>query len=127
MSVVDPIADMLARIRNAHQALHADLAMPLSKMKASIAAILKDEGYIADYAVDGQKLSITLKYSGGRPIISGLKKISKPGRRVYVGAEGIPNVQNGLGISILSTSRGVLAASSAREQRVGGELLCEIW
>ena len=127
MSVVDPIADMLARIRNAHQALHADLVMPVSKMKAAIASILKDEGYIADYAADEQKLSITLKYVGGKPIIAGLKKISKPGRRVSVGTEGIPNVQNGLGISILSTSRGVLAAAAAREQRVGGELLCEIW
>ncbi len=127
MSVVDPIADMLARIRNAHQALHADLVMPASKMKAAIASILKEEGYISDYAVDGLKLSINLKYSGGKPIISGLKKISKPGRRVYVGAGEIPDVQNGLGISILSTSRGVLAANAAREQRLGGELLCEIW
>jgi small subunit ribosomal protein S8 len=101
--------------------------MPTSKMKASIATILKDEGYIADYAVEGLHLNITLKYSSGKPTISGLKKISKPGRRVYVGAEGIPDVQNGLGISILSTSRGVLAAATAREQRVGGELLCEIW
>ncbi|MEF3697523.1 30S ribosomal protein S8 [Desulfolutivibrio sp.] len=127
MSVVDPIADMLARIRNAHQALHAAVVMPVSKMKASIATILKDEGYIADYAVEGLHLNITLKYSSGKPTIAGLKKISKPGRRVYVGAEGIPDVQNGLGISILSTSRGVMAAASAREQRVGGELLCEIW
>ncbi|QLA15624.1 30S ribosomal protein S8 [Desulfolutivibrio sulfoxidireducens] len=127
MSVVDPIADMLARIRNAHQALHADVVMPVSKMKAAIAVILKDEGYIAGYAVDGPKLSITLKYSKGKPTISGLKKISTPGRRVYVGAKEIPDVQNGLGISILSTSRGVLAAGVAREQRLGGELLCEIW
>lgn len=127
MSVVDPIADMLARIRNAHQALHADVVLPASKMKAAIASILKEEGYISDYAVDGLKLSINLKYSGGKPIISGLKKISKPGRRVYVGAGEIPDVQNGLGISILSTSRGVLAANAAREQRLGGELLCEIW
>ncbi|MDQ7833160.1 MAG: 30S ribosomal protein S8 [Desulfovibrionaceae bacterium] len=127
MSVVDPIADMLARIRNAHQALHASVVMPVSKMKASIADILKNEGYIADCAVEGLNLTITLKYAGGKPTISGLKKISKPGRRVYVGAEGIPDVQNGLGISILSTSRGVLAAATAREQRVGGELLCEIW
>ncbi|NMC50230.1 MAG: 30S ribosomal protein S8 [Desulfovibrio sp.] len=127
MSVVDPIADMLARIRNAHQALHADVVMPASKLKAAIGSILKEEGYISDYAVDGLKLAIDLKYSGGKPIISGLKKISKPGRRVYVGAGEIPDVQNGLGISILSTSRGVLAASAAREQRLGGELLCEIW
>jgi ribosomal protein S8 len=81
---------MLARIRNAHQALHADVVMPASKMKAAIASILKEEGYISEYAVDGRKLSINLKYSGGRPIISGLKKISKPGRRVYVGAGEIP-------------------------------------
>ncbi|WP_428560707.1 MAG: 30S ribosomal protein S8 [Solidesulfovibrio sp. DCME] len=127
MSVTDPISDMLTRIRNAHRALHADLAIPASKLKASIAAILKEEGYIADYSVAEAALSITLKYQGGKPIISGLKRVSKPGRRIYVGSGAIPKVQNGLGISILSTSRGILEGGKARELGVGGELLCEIW
>jgi small subunit ribosomal protein S8 len=127
MSVTDPISDMLTRIRNAHRALHADLAIPASKLKASIAAILKEEGYIADFAVADASLSITLKYQSGKPTISGLKRVSKPGRRIYVGAGGIPKVQNGLGISILSTSHGILEGGKAREMGVGGELLCEIW
>ena len=127
MSVTDPISDMLTRIRNAHRALHADLSLPASKLKAAIAGILKEEGYIGDFAVDGQALTINLKYQSGKPIISGLKRVSKPGRRVYVPAEAIPKVQNGLGISILSTSRGILEGAKARELNVGGELLCEIW
>ena len=127
MSVTDPISDLLTRIRNAHRALHADLALPASKLKASIAAILKDEGYIADFAVNDAVLSINLKYQSGKPLISGLKRVSKPGRRIYVGAEAIPKVQNGLGISILSTSRGILEGGKSRELNVGGELLCEIW
>jgi small subunit ribosomal protein S8 len=127
MSVTDPISDMLSRIRNAHRALHADLIIPASKLKAAIAVILKEEGYIADYSVAEASLSINLKYDGGKPLISGLKRVSKPGRRVYVGAGGIPKVQNGLGISILSTSRGILEGGKARELGVGGELLCEIW
>jgi len=127
MSVTDPISDLLARIRNAHQALHADVALPASKLKASIAAILKDEGYIADFSVSEALLSLNLKYEGGKPLISGLKRMSKPGRRIYVGAEDIPKVQNGLGISILSTSRGILEGEKARALNVGGELLCEIW
>jgi small subunit ribosomal protein S8 len=127
MSVTDPISDLLTRIRNAHGALHAELALPTSKLKAAIASILKDEGYINDFAVNDATLSIDLKYQGGKPIISGLKRVSKPGRRVYVGSGEIPKVQNGLGISILSTSRGILAGDKARELNVGGELLCEIW
>ena len=127
MSVTDPISDMLSRIRNAHRALHADLIIPASKLKAAIAVISKEEGYIADYSVAEASLSINLKYDGGKPLISGLKRVSKPGRRVYVGAGGIPKVQNGLGISILSTSRGILEGGKARELGVGGELLCEIW
>jgi small subunit ribosomal protein S8 len=127
MSVTDPISDFLSRIRNAHGALHAELALPASKLKASIAAILKEQGYIADFAVSDATLSLNLKYQGGKPLISGLKRVSKPGRRVYVGSEAIPKVQNGLGISILSTSRGILEGGKARELNVGGELLCEIW
>ena len=112
MSVVDPIADMLARIRNAHGAFHSTVEMPGSKMKTAIAEILKAEGYINDCASADGSLKLTLKYAvGGKSAISGLKKVSTPGRRVYVGVEDIPKVQNGLGICILS----------AHEQAAGGE------
>jgi len=127
MPAVDPIADMLARIRNAHQALHANCVMPTSKMKEAIAGILKEEGYIADFSSSEGKLDISLKYERGKALIAGLKKISKPGRRVFVGASEIPKVQNGLGISILSTSSGIMAGASAAEKNIGGELICEIW
>jgi small subunit ribosomal protein S8 len=127
MSVVDPIADMLARIRNAHGAFHQNVEMPGSKMKAAIAEILKNEGYIADCASAENSLKLTLKYASGKPAINGLKKVSTPGRRVYVGVEDIPKVQNGLGICILSTSRGVLVGGQAVAEKIGGELLCEIW
>jgi small subunit ribosomal protein S8 len=125
--LTDPIADMLTRIRNAHLALHKEVSVPRSRIKESIAAILKQEGYVDDVVVDGKAIVITLKYHQGRPAISGLKRISKPGRRSYVGFTSIPRVQNGLGICILSTSRGVLDGVSALEKRAGGEILCEIW
>lgn len=125
--MTDPIADMLTRIRNAHLALHKEVSVPRSKIKESMAEILKEEGYITDYTVDNGAIVITLKYFKGKPVIAGLKRLSKPGRRVYVGANDIPKVQNGLGICILSTSRGVLEGNRAREQKAGGELLCEIW
>ncbi len=125
--LTDPIADMLTRIRNAHLALHKEVSVPSSKMKQSIAAILKQEGYVDNVAVDDKAITISLKYHQGRPAIAGLKRISKPGRRVYVGSSQIPRVQNGLGICILSTSSGVLDGVSAQEKKVGGELLCEIW
>ena len=127
MAVVDPIADMLARIRNAHQALHKDVRVPRSNVKFAVAGILKEEGYIDDYTEDERDIVITLKYAQGRPLISGMKKISKPGRRVYVGAQDIPRVQNGLGICVLSTSSGVLEGQVAREKNVGGEVLFELW
>ncbi len=127
MAVVDPIADMLARIRNAHQGLRKEISLPRSNMKCAVARILKDEGYIIDYADGERDLTLTLKYADGRPLISGMKKISKPGRRVYVGAQDIPRVQNGLGICVLSTSRGVLEGSTAKEQNLGGEVLFELW
>lgn len=127
MAVVDPIADMLSRIRNAHQAFHTDVNVPTSKMKVAIADILKAEGYIEDYNVEGEDIAIALKYAEGKPVISGLKKVSKPGRRIYVGVHDIPRVQNGIGICILSTSNGVLEGAIAREKNVGGEILCEIW
>ena len=127
MAVVDPIADMLARIRNAHQALHKDVRVPRSNVKLAVAGILKEEGYIDDYTEEERDIIITLKYAQGRPLISGMKKISKPGRRVYVGAQDIPRVQNGLGICVLSTSNGVLEGQIAREKNVGGEVLFELW
>ena len=125
--LTDPIADMLTRIRNAHLALHKVVSVPRSKMKESLAAILKQEGYVEDVAVDDKAITITLKYHQGRPAISGLKRVSKPGRRSYVGFTNIPRVQNGLGICILSTSGGVLDGVTAHERKIGGELLCEIW
>ena len=125
--LTDPIADMLTRIRNAHLALHKEVSVPRSKMKESLAAILKQEGYIEDVATEEGSIKLTLKYFKGKPVISGLKRVSKPGRRVYVGMHEIHKVQNGLGIYILSTSRGVMVGNSAHESMVGGELLCEIW
>ncbi len=125
--LTDPIADMLTRIRNAHLALHKEVSVPRSKMKEALAGILKEEGYVTDFKVDDSSIVIELKYFKGKPVISGLKRISKSGRRVYVGSTGIPRVQNGLGICILSTSSGVLEGSNARSRNVGGELLCEIW
>ncbi|WP_243545577.1 30S ribosomal protein S8 [Pseudodesulfovibrio tunisiensis] len=125
--MVDPVADMLTRIRNAHQAYHQGVVVPVSKMKTAIAGILKEEGYITDYAVEDRDIKITLKYHDGKGLIAGLKKISKPGRRVYVGVHDIPRVQNGLGICIMSTSKGVLEGSKAKDANVGGELVCEIW
>ena len=125
--LTDPIADMLTRIRNAHLALHKEVNVPSSKMKFSLATILKQEGYVEDISVNEDIITITLKYQQGKSAITGLKRISTPGRRVYVGASDIPRVQNGLGICILSTSSGVLDGMTAQAKKVGGELLCEIW
>lgn len=125
--LTDPIADMLTRIRNAHLALHKEVSVPRSKMKEAMASILKQEGYVEDVAIDDRSITIALKYVKGRPAITGLKRISKPGRRVYVSAHQIPRVQNGLGICILSTSRGVLDGAAAQAEKTGGELLCEVW
>jgi small subunit ribosomal protein S8 len=128
MSMSDPIADMLIRIRNAQLVGHAEVAMPASKLKASIAQVLKDEGYIEDFALreDGSKkeLRIGLKYYAGRPVIERLERVSKPGLRVYRGRDDIPRVMNGLGVAILSTSRGVMTDRKARADGVGGEVLC---
>ena len=131
MSMTDPISDMLTRIRNAQLVGHAEVAMPASKLKASIAQVLKDEGYIEDFAVrekggDAAKkeLAIGLKYYAGRPVIERLERVSKPGLRVYKGRNDIPKVLNGLGVAILSTSRGVMTDRKARADGVGGEVLC---
>ncbi|GAB7023632.1 30S ribosomal protein S8 [Salidesulfovibrio brasiliensis] len=127
MAVVDPVADMLTRVRNAFGAYHTKVSVPASKMKEAIAVILKEEGYINEYTVESGEIVITLKYANGKPLISGLKRVSSPGLRVYVSVEDIPRVQNGIGICIVSTSKGVLEGAKAREANVGGELLCEIW
>lgn len=129
--MTDPIADMLTRIRNANQLKHESLSMPSSKMKVEIARILKEEGFITDYVTTGETkklLHITLKYTdGGVRLISGLKRISKPGLRVNVGVEKLPRVLSGLGIAIISTSKGVLTDKEARALGVGGEVLCYVW
>ena len=128
MSMTDPIADMLVRIRNAQMVGHSEVAMPASKLKASIAEVLKQEGYIEDFALRDQgtkkELRIGLKYYAGKPVIERLERVSKPGLRVYKGREGIPKVMNGLGVAILSTSRGVMTDRKARADGVGGEVLC---
>lgn len=133
MPVTDSIADMLTRIRNAANAGHDTVAMPTSNIKMEIARLLKDEGYIAKYELtDIEKptatLKITLKYGVRRqPVIRGLRRMSKPGIRQYVGWREIPRVQGGLGVAIVTTSKGVLTDRQARTERVGGELLCMIW
>jgi small subunit ribosomal protein S8 len=126
----DPIGDMLTRIRNAGMALHPTVSMPYSKMKGSIAEILKREGYVADTKVEGDKLktlTITLKYQARKPVIVGLKLTSTPGLRRYVNSKEIPQVLGGMGVSILSTSRGLMTGTQARRENVGGELVCYIW
>ena len=132
MSMTDPIADLLSRIRNAQIAKHDRLDVPVSRLKVEIAKLLKDEGFIKNFreieAVPQGTLRIFLRYSTeGVPAISHLQRVSKPGRRVYRKAEEIQPVRNGLGIGIVSTSQGLLTDSQARERRVGGELLCQIW
>ena len=128
MSMSDPVADMLSRIRNGQMVGQVDVKMPASKLKAAIAQVLKDEGYIEDYAVreDGTKreLRIGLKYYAGRPVIERLERVSKPGLRVYKGRRDIPRVMNGLGVAILSTSHGVMTDRKARATGVGGEVIC---
>ena len=133
MSISDPIADMLTRIRNANTAKHDTVDIPVSKMKISIADILVDEGYVEKYEIveDGnfKSIRVTLKYSGTKKdqIISGIKKISKPGLRVYAGKDDVPRVLGGLGIAILSTNKGVITDKEARKLGVGGEVLAYVW
>ena len=126
----DPISDMLARIRNANRALLPTVNMPHSKMKESIAGILKREGYIADFAVEGKlprTIKMKLKYQGKKSVIEGLNRLSTPGLRRYVGATDIPRVRGGLGVAVISTSEGVMTGTQARKKNIGGELLCSIW
>ena len=132
MNMTDPIADMLTRVRNA---LHADLPtveVPASKVKCEIARILKEENYISDYSVEGEtakdkKIVITLKYADKQKVISGIKRISKPGLRVYAKADAVPRVLNGLGIAIISTSHGLMTDRDARKKQLGGEVVAYVW
>src|SRR2546423_1506836 len=128
--MTDPIADMLARIRNANRALLPTVEMPHSKMKESIANILKREGYIADFAIENKfpkKLKMKLKYQGKKSVIEGMRRVSSPGLRRYVGATDIPRVRGGLGVAVVSTSQGVMSDTQARKSKIGGELLCYVW
>ena len=131
MHITDPIADMLTRIRNANSARHDTVDVPASNMKKSIAQILLDEGYIKSYQIvdDGTQgvIHITLKYNGKDKVITGLRRVSKPGLRVYAGADELPKVLKGLGIAIVSTSKGVMTDKKARENHIGGEVLAFVW
>ena len=132
MSMTDPIADLLTRIRNARMARHRELMVPASRMKVAIVKILKDEGYIESFKVSESEpqdsIRIQLKYgSDGLSAITGLERVSRPGRRVYCGRDEIPKVLGGLGITILSTSKGVMTGTASRAAGVGGEILCNIW
>ena len=131
MHITDPIADMLTRIRNANTAKHPTVDVPASNMKKAIAQILLDEGYIKNFQLidDGTQgvIRITLKYNGSEKVISGLRRVSKPGLRVYAGADELPRVLRGLGIAIISTSKGVRTDKAARAQHIGGEVLAFVW
>ena len=131
MSLTDPVADFLARIRNAIRARHQKMDVPASKLKAEIARILKEEGYISNYKVQDEEgklvLRVYLKYGGAEAAIRDLARISRPGCRVYVGRDEIKRVQGGLGISIMTTPKGVMTGRQARREGVGGEVLCEVW
>lgn len=128
--MTDPISDMLTRIRNAHRALLPGVELPHSKLKESIAGILKNEGYITDFGVEGQvakKLKLKLKYQGKKAVIEGLRRVSTPGLRRYVRATDIPRVRGGLGTAIVSTSQGLMSGVQARKSNLGGELICYVW
>jgi small subunit ribosomal protein S8 len=134
MTMTDPIADMLTRVRNANTAMHDEVRMPSSKQKEALAAILKKEGYIEDFSVadngdrPGSTLTVTMKYSPERArTISGLRRVSKPGLRVYSPAKEVPRVLGGLGVAVVSTSQGLMTDREARKRNVGGEVLCFVW
>ena len=131
MSLSDPIGDMLARLKNSQMRNHKRIEMPSSKFKERIAEILKSEGYIIDYEVKSEQnksnLLISLKYNSGNPVISSIERVSKPGRRIFSSAESLPKVNNGLGIAIISTPKGVMTDIDARKQKVGGEIICKVF
>ena len=131
MSLSDPIGDMIARLKNAQMRNHKKVVLPSSKFKAKIADVLKSEGFIIDYKInekDGNKasLEINLKYNSGSPVISVIERVSKPGRRIFSSAESLPKINNGLGIAIISTPKGVMSDMNARKQKVGGEIICKV-
>ncbi len=130
--MTDPIADFLSRVRNGLMARHKTVTAPASKMKARIAQILKDEGYIADFSVEKNEnqgvLHLTLRYDEeNRPLIEGIERVSKPGLRIYKGVDDLPKVRGGLGMAVISTSKGIMTDQQARRDRIGGEILCQVW
>ena len=131
MSLSDPIGDMIARIKNAQSRNHKKVQLPSSKFKIKIAEVLKSEGYIIDYKVSQETnkpyLEISLKYNSGNPVISSIQRVSKPGRRVFSRAESLPKINNGLGIAIISTPKGVMTDIDARKQKIGGEIICKVF
>ncbi|MDC0876353.1 30S ribosomal protein S8 [Candidatus Pelagibacter sp.] len=130
MSLSDPIGDMIARVKNAQSRNHKKVELPSSNFKTKIADILKNEGFIKDFKVNEDKkptLSLELKYYSGNPVISAFERVSKPGRRIFSSAEGLPKINNGLGIAIISTPKGVMTDIDARKQKVGGEIICKVF
>ena len=131
MSLSDPIGDMIARIKNAQERNHKKVDLPSSNFKTKIAGILKNEGFIKEFKVDSQNnksiLTLELKYHSGNPVISAFERVSKPGRRIFSSAEGLPKINNGLGIAIISTPKGVMTDMDARKQHVGGEIICKVF
>ncbi len=131
MSLSDPVGDMLARIKNSQVRNHKKVQLPSSKFKVKIVEVLKSEGYIIDFKVDNDEkkpnLEINLKYNLGNPVISNIERISKPGRRIFSSAESLPKINNGLGIAIVSTPKGVMTDVDARKQKIGGEIICKVF
>ena len=131
MSLSDPIGDMIARVKNAQARNHKKVALPSSNFKTKIADILKNEGFIKDFKVNSENnksiLSLELKYHSGNPVISTIERVSKPGRRIFSSANGLPKINNGLGIAIISTPKGVMTDMDARKQKVGGEIICKVF
>ena len=131
MSLSDPIGDMIARVKNAQARNHKKVELPSSNFKAKIAGILKNEGFIKDFKVASEEkkptLSLELKYHSGNPVISNFERVSKPGRRIFSSANGLPKINNGLGIAIISTPKGVMTDMDARKQKVGGEIICKVF
>ena len=132
MSLSDPIGDMIARIKNAQLRNHKVMTLPSSKFKVKLADVLKNEGFIIDYKIESKKsntfdLLINLKYNQGSPVISAIERVSKPGRRIFSSAQSLPKINNGLGIAIISTSKGVMTDIDARKQKLGGEIICKVF
>tara|TARA_B100001123_G_scaffold392381_1_gene471472 strand:- start:587 stop:985 length:399 start_codon:yes stop_codon:yes gene_type:complete len=132
MAFVDPVSDMISRIRNAQMRLLSTVKIPSSKFRAKILEVLKKEGYISDYKLlsetnNKSSLTVDLKYNNGFPVIKEIKRVSKPGRRIYAKASSIPKIQNGLGVAIVSTSKGIMSDNEARNQNIGGEIICRVF